>query len=160
MEIRHHLFGSFVIVALLFFGATGSCFAQCSIIADAATESHDGIVHIPPNGTAAFSLSTTNTGQSCNITVTSFSIEIISGSIITLNDINSTLCQTNPQNASCFNPALPAATVNLPFSAGEQPTFSVFLQASGEVPPQSKVCVRFTDQTGEGSLLCVPLTSS
>ncbi len=159
MRIHHRLFKPLALVALLFLGATGSCFAQCNIIAEAATGTHDGKVHIAPNGAAAFALSTTNVGKPCTVTVEP--LALVNGSPSIPSHLSITLCQTNPQNALCFNPPSPASTVSLPFLSGEDPTFSVFLQAAGTVAPGAEVCVLFIDSGGHNDgQVCVPVVSS
>lgn len=160
MRIHHHLFKPLALVALLILGVTGTCFAQsrCNIIAVAATESGDGVVHIPPNPNA-FAMSTTNVGSTCNITVST--ITLVNGIPSGSGNLDVTLCQTNPQNATCFNPGSPAPTVKVfPFDAHEQPTFSAFVLATGTIHPNTEVCVLFVDSGGNiDGQVCVPVKS-
>jgi hypothetical protein len=160
MRIHHHLLKPLILLALLFLGASGSCFAECHIIAEAATETGDGIVHIPPNGVAAFAISTTNIGGSCDITVTPVPS--------TPSNLSATICETNPQNAVCTTPTSPISSLEFFFPAGGQPTFSIFLRATGAIPSGARVCVNFTefiDNNPEGLIkhdgqVCVPVVTS
>jgi hypothetical protein len=80
------------------------------------------------------------------------------------------ICQTNPQNAVCSNPASPISFVDTVIERGTPSTFSVFLQAAGTVPPGAQVCVLFQEQpTGDlvqpralfgNGQVCVPVVSS
>jgi hypothetical protein len=156
-----HRFKHLVFAALLFGGGlTGSCFAQtCKIAIEAATATNNGIVEIPgPQGVTAFALSTSNEGSTCGVNVTATASGPNGGAV----PVTITLCQTNPQNASCFNPSQPASFVSLEDFAGEQPTFSVFVQGHGVVPAGSEVCVYFFAATSgvvapQTFSLCLPL---
>jgi uncharacterized protein (UPF0333 family) len=166
MRIHHALLKSSVLMALLFLGATGSCFARCNILAEVATGTPDGKVHLATNGVAAFALSTTNEGAACTISV--FPVETVNGAVSSQSNIIATLCQTNPRNAVCINPVSPSSEVDLNFAAGEQPTFSVFLRATGTVASQAAVCVSFFEEptgnqvqpsVGEDGHICVPVVA-
>lgn len=150
-----------VVVALLFCGVLSrSSFAQnqsCNIAVEALTESGNGIVEIPgPDGANAFALSTTVGAGGCNGFLSA------SARGVNLPPLNITLCQTNPQNAECIDGG-PVSSLPVSFGQGAQPTFSVFVQASGTIPPGSSVCVNITTiSTGsEGitkrTLICLPL---
>jgi hypothetical protein len=108
------------------------------IIALAATPTNDGIVSIPVGGAAAFAVASTNLGAADTISVT---VDTGSAQL----PLTATLCQTNPQNGQCLAP--PAATVSLSYGAGANPTFSIFLEATGPIafaPGTSRAFVRFT----------------
>jgi hypothetical protein len=169
MKFHHHLVKSSLVVALLVLGATGSCFAKCNIVAVAATETHDGIVHILPNGVATFGLGTTNVGTACELSVTP--VPGVNGSTSTPSNLTAAICETNPQTL-CTIPTAPTDSLALSIGAGAQPTFFLFLQATETVPPGAEVCVIFfSEPTGEtGGLnslpsqrfnkVCVPVVTS
>jgi hypothetical protein len=136
MKMFKGLLKPILMVMTLMVALTGSCFSQvCNILVEAATQSGNGIAEIPPNGATAFAIATTNIGQSCSVVV------FAASSVQTL---TTTICQTNPQNAQCINPPAPAFTLQFPANA--QPTFSIFLQANGPIPPGAQVNVVFLGQ--------------
>jgi hypothetical protein len=150
-----------VVVPLLFCGALSrSSFAQsCNIEVEALTESGNGIVEIPgPDGANAFALSTTVGEGGC--------IGFLSASAMEPNGVNNlqlTLCQTNPQNAECIDPSSPTGSLQVAFGQGAQPTFSVFVKASGTIPKGSSVCVDVTvipnnpEAFSMRHLICLPI---
>ena len=117
------------------------------IITLAATLSGDGITNIDgPTATGVFATATVNLGSAANLTVSATTG--IANLPLTL-----TLCETNPSTGACINPLNPAASVNTDIGANEQPTFSVFATAAGDVPfdpASNRIFIEFTD--GNGSL--------
>ena len=113
------------------------------IIAVAATLNHDGIVRIPgPGGTGVFAVATFNLGASAQITVTA---DTGSASL----PVNLFVCQTDP-GGNCMG-AGPATSVTTQINTNETPTFGVFVQGAGVVPPDAahnRVFVRFRDAGG------------
>jgi sugar lactone lactonase YvrE len=112
------------------------------IVALAATPTNNGVVSIPVGGAAAFAVASTNLGVTDTISVT-----VNTGSAQL--PLTATLCQTDPQNGQCLAP--PTATVSLSYGAGQTPTFSMFLQASGPIPfapSTSRAFVEFTASPG------------
>jgi DNA-binding beta-propeller fold protein YncE len=111
------------------------------VIALVATTSNDGTSHLS-NDAGAFAVATANVGIAAPITaVTDFG-----GASLPL---TATICQTNSTTGVCLAP--PAVSVQLAFAAGAMPTFTVFLQASADIPfapGASRVFVRFNDQNG------------
>jgi hypothetical protein len=158
--MRISLFKSFLLVALLGVGATGSCFAQCSLNVLAATESGDGVVHIFPDGINAFALFTTNTGGAA-CTVSSSPIPLVVGSVSTPSNLSATICQTNEQNAQCVNPVTPTSTVSVPYFVAQNATYSIFLAVNGTVADNAEVCVFFVDQHNgaPAGQTCVPVVN-
>jgi len=112
------------------------------IVALAATLTNDGIVHVPgPAGAAPFAVASVNVGASALITVSTTT----GGAPVPLSIF---LCQTNAGGA-CM--AAPATSVAVQINAGDQPTFGIFVNASGTIPldpANSRVFVVFTDGAG------------
>jgi hypothetical protein len=112
------------------------------IIALSATPSGNGIIDVPVGGYAAFAVASVNLGIATPITVSA-------GTGAATLPVTLTLCETNSTTGQCF--ATPAATVTLSFADGAEPTFSVFLKASGPIPfapATSRVFVQFEDAGG------------
>jgi sugar lactone lactonase YvrE len=114
---------------------------DADIIALAQTAS-GGIVGPPAGGAAAFAVATTNLGDSQAITVSADT------GAATL-PVSMTVCQTDSSSGQCLSP--PSQTVSLNFAGGADPTFSVFIQANGEIafdPANARIFVRFNDTAG------------
>jgi Ice-binding-like len=112
------------------------------IIALVATPSNNGIIEVPVGGAAAFAVASINLGATTPITVS------VDTGAATL-PVALTICETNASTGQCF--ATPAAAVSLSFAGGAEPTFSIFLHASGTIafaPATSRVFVRFKDAAG------------
>jgi streptogramin lyase len=110
------------------------------IVALAATANNDGIVDIPgATGTGAFAVATVNLGVSSAITA--------SANTGTANlPVIITICQTVSATGQCM--AAPAASVTTMIASNAEPTFSIFVQGSGDVPFQpdtNRVFVQFQD---------------
>jgi hypothetical protein len=113
------------------------------IVALSATPTHDGIITVPVGGAAAFAIASINLGIVAPITV---SVDTGSATL----PVTTSICQTDSSTGQCM--ATPAATVSLSFAAGEEPTFSVFLEASGAIafaPATSRIFVRFKGVAGD-----------
>ena len=112
------------------------------VIALAATASNDGIVNIPgATGTGAFAVATVNVGISLVGTVTG---DTGAASL----PVNISICQTNPVNGQCLLP--PSSAVAVVIAQNQTPTFSVFVQGSGNVPfdpANNRIFLRFKDAT-------------
>jgi hypothetical protein len=119
------------------------------VVALAATLQNDGIVHVTgaptsPNGppTGVFAVATVNLGASASITAA----PIISDATL---PVTATICQTNPQTGVCLQ--TPGTTAATTIIANAEPTFGIFVTASGAVPfnpANSRIFVQFTDSTG------------
>jgi hypothetical protein len=119
------------------------------VVALAATLQNDGIVHVtgPPTSqggspTGVFAVATINLGSGDTITVSTNTGEA------TL-PITVTICQTNPTTGVCLQ--TPGLTVATTISANAEPTFGIFVSASGTVafdPTNNRIFVQFTDSTG------------
>jgi hypothetical protein len=113
------------------------------IVALAATDSNDGIVHIPGrSGANAFAVATVNLGASAAITATAST----NGLALPL---SITLCQTVPSTGACMG--TPAASVTTTIGANTTPTFAIFCQASSTIafnPASNRVFVQFADSGG------------
>ena len=93
-----------------------------------ATTTHDGIANIPGiTGTGFFSVATVNVGARAAITAT-----VDTGS--TFLPVALSLCQTNPANGQCINPAAPASSVTAQINANQTPTCAVVVRGAGNVP--------------------------
>lgn len=114
------------------------------IIALVATPTNNGILNIPVNGAAAFSLATSNVGASALISAGTYYTSNVPVLQLTL-----TICETNPANAQCKSP--PASNVWTQIDAGATPTFSVFATANGEIPfdpANNRIFVTFKTSDG------------
>jgi len=113
------------------------------VVALVATETNDGVIHIPGNnGTGALAIASVNLGATGALTV---SADTGSAGI----PVALTICQTDPSTGQCF--ASPSATVQSTINSGATPTFAVFAAGSGAIPfapATSRVFVRFTDTSG------------
>jgi sugar lactone lactonase YvrE len=112
------------------------------IIAIAATVTNNAIVELTNSGAGAVAIASTNLGVTAPITV---SVDTGAASL----PLTAVVCQTNPSTGQCIGPA--AATITLNYAAAATPTFSVFLQSSGNIafaPGSSRVFVRFEDANG------------
>jgi hypothetical protein len=113
-----------------------------NILAEAATPSGNGILSVPLNGSAAFGVSTDNTGNEGE-TVT-VSVDTGGASL----PLKLSLCQTNAK-AACL--ASPSSTVSTSIGVGQEPTFSVFVTSTGSVSlnaATNRVFIRFKDGNG------------
>jgi hypothetical protein len=116
------------------------------IVALAGTLQNDGIVHVV-NGspmTGVFVVATVNLGSADTITAST------NTGTATV-PITVTICQTNPQTGVCMNPQTPGTTATTTITANAEPTFGIFVTASGTVafdPANSRIFVVFTDSTG------------
>jgi len=96
------------------------------VVALAATIENSGFAQIEgPNGTAVFSVATSNVGESGELTVTADAGAGGPG-------VNILLCETNPDTGVCINPEDPASTLTTASTAGAAQTFAVFVQGNGQ----------------------------
>jgi hypothetical protein len=110
------------------------------IIALAATQTPDLTLHIS-NGVGAFAVATIDAGAAGALRAT-----LDTGSA-TL-PVTLALCQTSP-SAECLMPPTPSVPIR--FAANSTPTFSIFANATGQIPfspGNSRIFVRFTDSGG------------
>jgi hypothetical protein len=116
------------------------------IVALGTTATLDGILSIPgPAGTGMFSVATVNLGVGAEITAAA---DTGSASL----SVALSLCQTNPANGQCINPAVPASSAVVGIETGQTPTFAVFVRALGGLaflPDMNRVFVRFKTASGE-----------
>lgn len=125
------------------------------VISIGATQTNDGIVHIPgPSGLAAFGVAATNIGASASNAacgaVTNFGT--FTGTFFSVRadteaDVIATICQTN-SSAACLAP--PSGSVLVPgLGQGVPMTFSIFVQGEGTNvpfdPANNRVAVSFTE---------------
>jgi hypothetical protein len=113
------------------------------IVALSATPTNNGIAEVPNGGAGAFAVASTNVGIASEIVVS-----VDTGAAVL--PLTVTICQSNPKTGQCLAPPAPSVTVPS-FAAGADPTFSVFLEATGAIPfdpGQSRVFVRFKDSVG------------
>jgi hypothetical protein len=95
------------------------------LVAIGETPSHDGIVRIPStSGTSFFVAAAINIGAAGTITATADD----GGRGLPL---SMTICQTNPSTGQCLSP--PAASTTTTVASNQTVTYSVFVQASGNV---------------------------
>ena len=115
------------------------------IIAQSATLSGDGIVTVPPSQDqlrSAFAVATSNVGIAAPIVV---SVDTGGASL----PLTAVVCQSNPANAQCLQPAKQSTQVN--FAAGATLTFSVFANASAPIPflpGTNRIFVRYNGTDG------------
>ncbi len=111
------------------------------VVAVSATTTNNGIVDIPANGLAVFAVATTNVGVSAPITVVP--------SLLTAGlPVSLGVCQTNASGA-CL--AQPAPSLSVTIAAGAQPSFGVFVTATGNVPflpAVNRAFLQFLDPSG------------
>jgi hypothetical protein len=94
----------------------------------------------PPTG--VFAVATINLGSADTITASTNTGEA------TL-PITVTICQTNPTTGVCLQ--TPGPTVATTISGNAEPTFGIFVSATGTVafdPTNNRIFVQFTDSTG------------
>ena len=114
------------------------------IIALAATPEDPGIVNIPgTGGTGFFSVASVNVGVSASISVVADTGAADLPVVITL-------CETNPADGTCINPAMPGPEpVVTDIDANGTPTFAIFVTAAGDAvpfdPAGNRVFVSFED---------------
>jgi hypothetical protein len=122
---------------------SGSATPVPDLIALAATPSGDGILDLPgAAGANAFSVATDNLGAAGELTITADTGVAIAPVVIAV-------CPTDPTSGACLAP--PAATVPLNVAANAQPTFSIFVTATGPVtfaPGINRIFVSFADTAG------------
>ena len=110
------------------------------IVALAATESNDGILHIPGNsGSNAFAVATVNLGASAMITAAANTGPVSLPLAISI-------CQTDPATGQCLTVAGPSAATVIP--GGATPTFGIFATAIAGVPflpATNRIFVEFSD---------------
>ncbi len=114
------------------------------IVALAETVTRDGIANVS-GGSGVFSVATVNVGITGEITVR------VDTGIATL-PITIAVCETNPLTAACINPTAPTFDpVTTTIEANETPTFSFFINSTGEVPfdpANNRIFARFQDAGG------------
>jgi hypothetical protein len=110
------------------------------VVALAATEKNDGIVHVlASSDQGAFAVATVNLGAGATITASA------NTGPATL-PISINLCQTDPASGQCISPIGPAVTSTI--AAEDTPTFAVLVSAQGTVPfdpANNRITVQFTD---------------
>jgi hypothetical protein len=104
-----------------------------------------GIATVPEStGIGAFAVASINVGADAMITVTADTEPI-------LLPLTLSLCQSNPITAACSNPTVPIPSVTLRINQGDTPTFSIFAQATGNIPfdpAVNRINVRFRTDAG------------
>ena len=113
------------------------------VIAIGLTPSNDGFAHTNGvGGTGLFATASSNVGVSGTLTAR-----------VRLSDttlpVTATVCETNPGNGQCLAP--PGPTVTTTINAGQNQTWSVFLQATGLVaadPAHNRAFFEFVDGSG------------
>ncbi|HVJ55319.1 MAG TPA: PQQ-binding-like beta-propeller repeat protein [Aliidongia sp.] len=128
-------------------GAVDLSFSASSIadvVALVATGSGDGILTVPfsRNAPGAFAAASVNVGAADTLTVS-----VDTGTVPL--PLAVSICETNPANAQCLAP--PAQAIQVGFTPGSTPTFSVFVTATAAVPSSfglSRIFVRFVDANG------------
>jgi hypothetical protein len=111
------------------------------IVAEAATDTDDGIMHLV-GGVGAFAVAAVNIGASGSITVAP---NTGSASL----PLALSICETTPSTGLCM--ATPSSSVTTMIATDQTPTFAIFGNASGNIPllPQTnRVFVDFSDSTG------------
>jgi hypothetical protein len=112
------------------------------IVALAATQTMDGVVDVPgPTGANAFAVASVNVGAGSEIVA---SAELVNPALPVLLFI----CQTDPM-ANCLTP--PEIGVTTTIDANATPTFSVFVNGTGEVPfdpAANRIRVTFSEPDG------------
>ena len=110
------------------------------VVALAATESNDGILHIPGNsGSNAFAVATVNLGASAMITAA------VNTGAVSL-PLAISICQTDPTTGQCLAAAGPSAATVI--TGGATPTFGIFVAAIAGVPflpATNRIFVEFSD---------------
>jgi DNA-binding beta-propeller fold protein YncE len=112
------------------------------VIALSATPTANGIVTVPLDGDNAFAVATVNLGAAQSLTV---SVDFGGSSA----PITAGICETNPSTGACL--ATPSESFQHSFTAGETPTFSIFVGSTGPIPfdpAGNRVFVRYTDSAG------------
>jgi hypothetical protein len=131
-------------VTTLLLSATGA--RGPDIIAVGSTTTLDGIVRVRgSDGTGVFAVAALNLGASATITVTA---DTGRASL----PVTLSLCETNPANGQCINPAAPAPSVTMQIGTGQTPTFAIFVQGHGNVallPGVNRAFVRFRTAGGD-----------
>ncbi len=113
------------------------------MIAVGATLSGDGVAFIDEaTHSSVFAIATANIGAATQLTGR---VRFSDPSL----PLTATVCETNPATAACKQPATPSVTRT--FAHDETATFTVFLQATGNVPPDyanNRVLLEFVDAIG------------
>lgn len=112
------------------------------IVALAVTASGDGIVRVAdPPGSGAFAVATVNVGVAGTVHVSADT----GGATL---PVALLVCETDPVTGLCADGTAPAATVVTTIGAGATSTFTVYVQATGDVafvPAASRVFLRFAE---------------
>jgi len=108
-----------------------------------AASGDPGIVDVPgTNGTGVFAVATVNVGTGDTITASAST----GGATL---PVTLAICQTNPMSGQCLSP--PGSMASTTISAGQTPTFGIFVTGNGTVPfdpANNRVFVQFVDSTG------------
>jgi hypothetical protein len=120
---------------------TASTSATPDIIAVAATTSGDGILTVPVNGSASFSVAVANVGAAAAITAS-----VDAGTAAP--PLTLSICRTDPTTSACLAP--PGQMVTTSLAAGATATYGVFVGGTGQSVPlnaaQTRAFVRFKDE--------------
>jgi hypothetical protein len=112
------------------------------MIAVGLTASNDGFARIPSGGQGAFVTATANIGVTTVLTARARLFDPAT-------PVTATICETVPATGVCKAP--PASTVTRSVAASENATWTVFLSATGNVPPdpsKTRVAFEFVDAGG------------
>ena len=122
---------------------TFSATPAADMIAVGATPSGNGIAFIGgANQSGVFAISTVNIGAATQLTGR---VRFSDPSL----PLTATVCETNPTTAECKQS--PGPSVTRTFDHNETATFTVFLKASGTIPPDfanNRVLLEFVDTDG------------
>jgi probable HAF family extracellular repeat protein len=114
------------------------------IIAEAATITNDGILHIPgPTGSGAFAVATFNFGALGDV------ITVSANTASAVLPLGLSICETDPLTGMCITPIGPS--VSVPIAPAATPTFGIFGTASGTIVTDlaaNRIFVVFTDSGG------------
>jgi len=124
---------------------SGNAMPAGDVIALSSTLTNNGIVEISGNsGIGSFAVASINLGIDSDLNVQAVLTDPATS-------VELSICQTNPTDGICINPIDASPNpVALTIAAGETPTFSIFVVATGDVPldaANTRIQVQFTDQS-------------
>ena len=113
---------------------TSSTTPVADVISIGATATNDGILALSSaTATGAFGSAAINIATAGNVT---FAVkDAPTGGTSPNLPLTLTLCQTNPSNGQCVNPATPAPSVTISVAQNQTLTFSIFAQGQGTAIP-------------------------
>jgi len=138
--------GAASVVGINTFLFSASAVVPADVVALAATQLNDGIVHLASDtGNGVMSMATINLGSSSDVSVTADTGD----SVLPL---SLALCQTDPLTSLCINPTMPTQkSVDLIIDNNATPTFGVFLSSTEPIslnPALNRVFLRIRDSGG------------